>query len=138
MKKLNVLILVFWLWSCNEKLLEKPDNLIEKEKMVQILTDVAIVNAAKITNVSILRDNNIDPMAYVFERHGIDSLQFVESDRYYASLPAEYEEIYLKVEAVLEGRQKEFEDAKAKKDSLMRLEAERKQKAAKKLKDSLR
>lgn len=138
MKKIKVFILVFCLWSCSEKLLEKPDKLIGKDKMVEILTDVAIVNAAKITNISVLRDNNIDPRTYVFEKHGIDSLQFVESDRYYASMPGEYEEIYKKVEAVLEKRQKEFNDAKAEKDSLMRLEADRKQKAAKKIRDSLR
>ncbi|WP_209401794.1 DUF4296 domain-containing protein [Pseudozobellia sp. WGM2] len=136
-KKINILFLVLCLCSCNEKLLEKPDGLIAKDKMVQVLKDVAIINAAKTTNISVLRDNNVEPMTYVFEKHGIDSLQFAESDRYYASLPGEYQDIYKKVEAILENEQNVFKEAKAEQDSLRRLEMEQKQKEAKRVKDSL-
>jgi phosphoribosylanthranilate isomerase len=98
--------------GCNENLLEKPDNLISEDKMVEVLKDLAIVNAAKTTNIAVLQDNDIEPMDYIYEKHGIDSVQFVESDRYYASLPKKYEQIYKKVESRLEKETKKIEEEK--------------------------
>ena len=37
--------------SCAEELVEKPDNLIPEDKMVAIIKEMAIVNAAKATNL---------------------------------------------------------------------------------------
>lgn len=112
------------LLSCNENLLEKPDDLIPEDKMVAILTDLAVVNAAKSTNMAVLQDLDIEPMDYIFKKYDIDSLQFVESDRYYASLPPEYEEIYKRVESKLEEQAKTMEEAKRVNDSLRRMESE--------------
>lgn len=126
MKKLCSLVLIIFLLSCNENLMEKPDNLIPEAKMVEVLKDLAILNAAKSTNLALLQDNDIEPMAYVYKIHDIDSLQFVESDRYYASLPVEYERIYKKVETKLEKEVKVVEEAKRVKDSLARIERESK------------
>ncbi|WP_276168210.1 DUF4296 domain-containing protein [Zobellia alginiliquefaciens] len=98
--------------------MKKPENLIPKDKMVQILQDLAIVNAAKTTNVQVLRENDVEPMDYIFNKYDIDSLQLVESDRYYASLPVEYEEIYKEIEANLEREGKALEEQKKINDSL--------------------
>ena len=117
-------LLLLGLFSCNEKLLEEPEDLIPEDKMVEILTDLAIVNAAKSTNVAVLQDQGIEPMDYIFEKYDIDSLQFVESDRYYASLPPEYEDIYKRVESRLEEQAKTLEQAKRVSDSLRRVESE--------------
>ncbi|MUH34253.1 DUF4296 domain-containing protein [Zobellia amurskyensis] len=118
MRVIAIVSLFFMFISCNEKLLDKPENLIPKEQMVAILQDLAIVNAAKTTNVQVLRDNDIEPMDYIFEKYNIDSLQLVESDRYYASLPVEYEKIYKEVEANLESGAKVLEEQKKVNDSL--------------------
>jgi len=128
MKKAFILTILICSASCIEKLLEKPENLIARDKMVEVLQDLAIINAAKTTNSAKLRDKNIDPMTYIFEKYGIDSVQFVESDKYYASLPITYEKIYKEVETGLEKEQQILNDAKKLKDSLTRLEAEKKQK----------
>ncbi len=125
MKKLYSIVLIIALLSCNDTLLEKPDSLIPEDKMVEILKDLAIVNAAKSTNVAVLHDNDIEPMAYIFEKHGIDSLQFVESDRYYASIPPQYEKIYKEVESKLEKQIKAMEEAKQVNDSLQRIALEK-------------
>ncbi len=98
--------------------MEKPANLIPKEKMVLILNDLAIVNAAKVTNAQILRKHDIEPTNYIFTKYGIDSIQFVESDRYYASIPEEHEDIYTAVEAKLEAEKERIAQAKKIKDSL--------------------
>ncbi|MBU2947854.1 DUF4296 domain-containing protein [Zobellia uliginosa] len=118
MRVLVIVLVIFGFASCNEQLLEKPENLIPKEKMVDILQDLAIVNAAKTTNIQVLRDNDIEPMEYIFNKYNIDSLQLVESDRYYASLPVEYEKIYKEVEANLEREGKALEEQKKINDSL--------------------
>lgn len=105
-------------FSCAEKLMEKPENLIPEAKMVEILSDLAIVNAAKVTNAEILRNNHIEPTTYIFAKYDIDSIQFVESDRYYASIPEEHEKIYLAVEAKLDAEKERVALAKKIKDSL--------------------
>lgn len=125
MKKAFILTILVCLTSCSEKLLEKPENLIARDKMVEVLKDLAKVNAAKTTNAAILRDNNIDPMAYIFVKHSIDSIRFVESDKYYASLPIEYESIYRDVESILEKEQAILNEAKAVEDSLRLQKKER-------------
>jgi len=118
MNKSIAFLLIVLFFSCAEKLLEKPKNLIPKEKMVLILNDLAIVNAAKVTNAKILTQYDIEPTEYIFKKYDIDSIQFVESDRFYASIPEEHEEIYMAVEAKLEAEQERLTIAKKIKDSL--------------------
>ena len=137
MKKAALILLLLLISSCAEKLLEKPDNLISKDTMVDILNDLAILNAAKNTNVMVLRNHGIEPMQYIYEKYEIDSLQFVESDRYYASLPEEHEKIYIAVEAKLQDEEDRLSTEKKERDSLKRVESEAARLKTKKTKDSL-
>jgi len=120
-------VFIIFFMSCNEQLMEKPEQLIPRDKMVSVLKDLALVNAAKTTNITRLRDKNLDPMVYVFEKYDIDSVQFVESDRYYASLPVEYEKIYKEVEAGIQKDIDVLKRAEAEQDSLERLDYEARQ-----------
>tara|TARA_R110000823_G_scaffold28368_3_gene82625 strand:- start:120 stop:512 length:393 start_codon:yes stop_codon:yes gene_type:complete len=106
------------LFSCAEELIEKPENLIPQDKMVLIFKEMAIVNAAKGTNIGKLKDNGIEPTTYIFEKFEIDSAQFVDSDRYYASKPLLYETMYKDVESRLENQRIQLEAMKKEKDSL--------------------
>lgn len=119
---LIALCIVFVLISCAEKLVERPDNLIPIDKMVSILKEMTIVNAAKSTNVTILKENGIEPTDYVFDKYEIDSTQFVDSDRYYASLPLVYEQIYEEVETLLDTEKTYLEEFKKVNDSLKLME----------------
>jgi hypothetical protein len=121
---IGALLFCFAMISCGEKVLEAPENLIPKDKMVDILADLAIITAAKTTNISILTKNKIEPTPYLLKKYGIDSMQLVESDRYYASLPDEYEEIYIRVEGKLDRQAKVMDAAKKARDSLRMLELE--------------
>ena len=48
MRQVLLLVLGMLLFSsCAEELIEKPDNLIPEDKMVSIIKEMAIVNAAK-------------------------------------------------------------------------------------------
>ena len=115
---LSVILVMLLLFSCAEELIQKPENLIPQEKMVLIFKEMAIVNAAKGTNIGKLKDNGIEPTIYIFEKFEIDSARFVDSDRYYASKPLLYETMYKDVESRLENQRIQLEAMKKEKDSL--------------------
>jgi len=112
-------VVLLLLASCGEELITKPDNLIPKDKMVEIIQEMAVMNVAKSTNADVLRENNIDPTDFVLKKFGVDSLQFVESDRYYVSKPGEYQDIYETVEKRLQAKGKAMGETKRVRDSLM-------------------
>ena len=90
------------LCSCAKKVMEKPKNLIPKEKMVLILHDLAVLNAAKSSFRYTLDQNGIEIMDFLYKKYQIDSTQFAQSDLYYASVPLEYQSIYEQVEHKLD------------------------------------
>ena len=118
MKNLFVILFAILLTSCGEKLLDKPEDLIPKDKMINILKDITILNSARSTSVTVLHDYKIEPTTFVFSKYGVDSLQFVTSDKYYASLPNEYEAMYVEIEKQLDNQKEQMSEAKKIKDSL--------------------
>lgn len=113
-------ILFLVLVSCGEKVVEAPDDLIPKEKMIEMLYDLSLINAAKGVNPKILEENNVVPTQFLFEKHGVDSLQFVKSDIYYASIPTAYQAIYESVAARLEKNKKDIEEERKRKSDSTR------------------
>jgi hypothetical protein len=76
--------------------IEKPKKLIEKDKMVDILYDIALLEAIKSQNVnggiSSKKANE-----FLFKKYKIDSLQWEENNKYYASDIEEYKKMYEEV-----------------------------------------
>lgn len=62
--------------------------------MTDILYDLSLLDAMADTYPGTLEDNDIEVMELIFEKYRVDSAQFIQSDRYYASQPHLYEEIY--------------------------------------------
>ncbi len=103
MRQIGIIIVALLVFaSCGEKIIEQPEDLIVKEKMVQMLYDLAVINAAKSISSEVLEDYFESPTSFVFKKYGVDSLQFVRSDLYYASQPVLYEGIYKEVASKLE------------------------------------
>ena len=100
MRRLIVFITIV-LVACSEKIIEAPDNLISESQMASILYDIAIINAVQGNSPELIKKNNIKLMPIIYEKYKIDSLQFVQSDVYYASIPVKYQEIYEVVEEKL-------------------------------------
>ncbi len=88
---------------------KKPDNLIAKNKMVNILFDVFVFNAAKGTDKRILEQNNVTPDVYIYKKYQIDSLQFVKSNEYYAYDIKDYEEMINKVEGKIKAKKDKYQ-----------------------------
>ena len=81
---------------------KKPKNLIAKDKMSEIMYDLYILNAAKGVNRKLLERNGIMPLEHVYKKYGIDSLQFAESNTYYAYDMETYSAITEKVKTNLQ------------------------------------
>ena len=86
------LLIIFLFIGCSDNV---PDNLINKEKMENIIFDIMILNASSGFDLKI--DNNLLSDELIYKKHNIDSLQFFESELYYSKNPRDHYEIYAKV-----------------------------------------
>lgn len=93
----------------------KPDNLIPKDTMSNIIYDVFLLNAAKGINKRVLEQNGVLPQEYVYKKYKIDSLQFAKSNEYYSYDTKTYEAIMGKVKLKIEFEKKK-NDSIAEKD----------------------
>lgn len=111
MKHLARILVLLLMVSCGgegKKRIKKPDGLIKKDKMVDIIYDMSLISAAKGVNRKLMEQQGVHPDRYVYEKHGIDSALFAQSNEYYAFDVDAYEEIYKKVKAKLEKDKKQY------------------------------
>jgi hypothetical protein len=101
MKKIIVIVFcVFWIIGCNNGSVEKPNNLIGKDKMVDILYDMSLLEAIKNQNINGGVSSKVGN-EYIYKKYKIDSIQFVKSNRYYAANIEEYKKMYEQIKARL-------------------------------------
>jgi Domain of unknown function (DUF4296) len=97
----SVFIFVFLFFNCSKELVEKPDNLIDKKVMSAILYDLSLLEALKYQNANVLYSNGVNPKTYVFKKYKIDSLQFAQSNAYYAADYRSYKKMFEDLETRL-------------------------------------
>ena len=113
------IFLVLFLWSCTSRTIyKKPENLIGKEQMIQIWTDIYIATAAS-SHKTIRLEKNKNYMPMVLKKHKIDSIQFSDSNLYYTSRIDEYEKMFEEVQKRLK-EIKESYDRDTELDSILR------------------
>jgi hypothetical protein len=129
MKNFLAFFLIIFVFSAcqNVERTEKPDDLIGEEKMVDVLTELAILQSARNVNKNILEDAGIKPYQYVYEKHDIDSLQLERSNAYYTENLTIYENIFERVrdrlQRVKEARDSIEEEEERIQDSISRLDS---------------
>ncbi len=138
-----IIILLFFLafLGCQDvKQPEKPKNLIAKDKMIDMLTEAYLANAARSVDNKSIISKGIKMDSLVYKNFGVDSLQFAKSNEFYASDVNIYMEIFQKVEARLTRMQKEMDsirdNEKSIKDSITKNNEDKKPNALP-VKDSL-
>ncbi|MBC8398930.1 DUF4296 domain-containing protein [Flavobacteriaceae bacterium] len=90
MRKLFILLIL--IISCSNQ--DSPSDLMSEEQMVNFLLDINIINSSRaFRNNSDLNYYNIKD-TFLYKKHNIDSLQFVNSNKYYSSNPKQYLRIY--------------------------------------------
>ncbi|MCF6131168.1 DUF4296 domain-containing protein [Flavobacterium wongokense] len=95
----RVIILICCIFSavgCNSNSVEKPDNLIGKDKMIDILYDISLLEAVKNQNLNGGISSKV-ANEYIYKKYKIDSVQFVKSNKYYASNIDDYKKMFDKV-----------------------------------------
>ena len=117
----RIIVLIFlsiiFVNCTSNTILEKPKDLIPKEQMVDLITDLFLANEAKsIKNENLERNINYSPLIY--EKYKIDSLRFKESNLYYTSKIDEYNDILNEVDKRLKTLLEEFEASITEKDSI--------------------
>lgn len=113
------IVVLLFVVSCNDGVTKpkKPDNLIPKSTMVDIIVDINLMNAAKGVNKRLLEEKVVNPEAYIYKKYNIDSLQFSKSSDYYAYDIKTYEAIYQQAKERLEAKKMAWEaDEKARRE----------------------
>ena len=78
--------------SCSDQ--NSPTDLMSEQQMVDFLLDINIINSSRAyRNNSDLNYYNIKD-TFLYKKHNIDSLQFINSNSYYSSKPKQYLKIY--------------------------------------------
>lgn len=97
MKKILVTFcLIATLLSCQNTVIEKPEKQIDEDVMVDILYDLSLLESIKSQNVSD-SDNTINISQYIYKKYKIDSIQFLQNNKYYASDVKNYKKMFEKV-----------------------------------------
>ena len=119
MKKIIYTILVFVLASActSNTIYKKPDNLISKKVMADILTDMYLAEGARSVHNKEL-ERLVDYMPLVYEKYKIDSVRFAESNFYYNTRIDDYEEILKTVDNRLKEMKIKYETISKKEDSI--------------------
>ena len=90
MRKLFIFLIL--IMSCSNQ--DGPSDLMSEEQMVNFILDINIINSSRAyRNNSDLNYYNIKD-TFLYKKHNIDSLQFVNSNKYYSSNPKQYLRIY--------------------------------------------
>ena len=95
------LCFVMTLFSCQNAAIEKPAKPIDEDVMVDILYDLSLMEAMKSQNISD-SDNTINSSQYIYKKYKIDSIQFVQNNKFYASDVDNYKKMFDKVKTRLE------------------------------------
>jgi hypothetical protein len=123
---------MLFLFACKENVnYIKPENLISKSQMTDMLFDMhLVVGTSNVKNLNLEKNRNY--MSLVYEKYGVDSIQFAESNLYYTAQIQEYEEIFEEVQRRMKILKETYE---ARMDSIMGLQDT--EKKAKEKRDSI-
>ena len=120
MRKIIILLTIITLFvGCKEEVVQKPERLIEKDVMLDVMYDLAVLEAIKYQNPVSLDTFKINPRDFILKKYKVDSLQFAKSNVYYAS---DYEDYKLMFEQIT----KRLDASKKSADSLVNLERKKK------------
>ncbi len=109
-----------FLGTCTSNtIFKKPNDLISKDLMVDLLTEMYLASSGENTkNMSLKRKVNYFPI--VFEKYNVDSTRFKASNYYYMSRIDDYDEILGKVEERLKKLSERYENERKIRDSIKR------------------
>src|SRR5688572_24018488 len=107
MKNRVLIVLVLSLSvSCKTELVKEPKRLMEKEKMIDIMYDLSILEAIKYQNPLSVESIDTNQKKFVLQKYKVDTLQFAQSNIYYAADYDTYKDMFDEIARRLEKNQK--------------------------------
>ncbi len=103
---MSTLLIVFY--SCKNDVVTEPHNLIDDDMMIEIIYDLALIDGGRNSSYN----NGVSPFIandFIFKKYKIDSLQFANSNKYYAADVAKYKRMYKIVRDKLSDKKAELE-----------------------------
>lgn len=97
MKKLFLLCLWTLLYACSAPA-EQPQNRLSKDKMAEIIADLAIYNQSYYVDPKI---NLEDADRFVLKKHNISAKDFQENYQFYTYTPSALDEIFGKAKKII-------------------------------------
>ncbi|SNR14054.1 DUF4296 domain-containing protein [Tenacibaculum jejuense] len=124
----NIILFILCISLClactGNTIYKEPKNLIPRDSMVALLTDMHIAAAAKpVKNLDQKRDLNY--MQLVYDKYKIDSLRFEQSNIYYTSKIDEYDKLLKDIRRNIEVIASTHQLEKNKRDSIKKSKAKR-------------
>lgn len=121
MKKVLYILVFIFLSSCTSNTIyKKPENLIPKDTMVALLSDMYIALSAKNVKNKI-KQRQVNYLPFIYDKYKIDSARFKESNVYYTSVIEQYNEILLEVKDNIDKEHKKYSKELKTQDSIKNL-----------------
>ncbi len=126
----NYLLLLILVASCqNIEKTPKPENFIPEPEMIDILEDLAKIDAAANLNQKTFDEKGFNATNYIFDKYKIDSAQFAQNNAYYMENLEVSKRMYEEVRRRLEAQKKILDSLLIVQDSIRGLEKIRKDSA---------
>lgn len=99
-------MVLFLCISCKKDVVKEPAKLIEKEKMIDIMYDLSLLEAMRYQKPLSLDSIDNDPTKFILKKYKVDSLQFAQNNMYYASDYENYKDMFDQVNKRIEVNQR--------------------------------
>ncbi|GEL10082.1 protein of unknown function [Flavobacterium glycines] len=93
-KAVSFLVLIMLFFSCKDDAVKKPERLIDKEVMENIIYDLSLLDAIKYNEPATTENYKVNPKEFIFRKYKVDSAQFAQNNIYYASDFEVYKAMY--------------------------------------------
>lgn len=121
MKSINYILLLFVLLftavSCDDPVVEKPENLIKRDKMIDMMVDMhlaeATYQARRYEDTLLTNSSSTDFYYSVLQDYEVPDSVFEKSYVFYASKPKDFEKMYQDVMNKLNEMEQQFTGRKA-------------------------
>ena len=110
MKHLLFILAICVFVSCNNHVGTKPEKFLDEDTMLNVMYDLAILQAVKSTGDYTLADNSLEINNLLFNKYEIDEQIWAENNEYYASNIRKYNKMVNKVLERLETQKLEMEE----------------------------
>lgn len=93
-KTVSFLVIIMLFFSCKEDAVKKPERLIDRAVMENIIYDLSLLDAIKYNEPTTTENYKVNPKEFIFRKYKVDSAQFAQNNIYYASDFEGYKAMY--------------------------------------------